>query len=45
MFTADALGYTPLHYAASYGHKMAVQMVMWGGGGGRVAMVLITYRK
>ena len=27
VFTADALGYTPLHYAASYGHKMAVQMV------------------
>ena len=26
-FTTDTNGFTPLHYAASYGHKMAVQMV------------------
>ena len=25
-FTPDSSGFTPLHYAASYGHKMAVQM-------------------
>ena len=26
-FTPDVNGLTPLHYAAYYGHKMAVQMV------------------
>ena len=25
-FTPDSSGFTPLHYAALYGHKMAVQM-------------------
>ena len=26
-FTADSNGFTPLHYAANYGHRMSVQMV------------------
>lgn len=26
-FTVDSSGFTPLHYAASSGHKMAIQMV------------------
>ena len=26
-FPVDIDGYTPLHYAASHGHKMAVQIV------------------
>ena len=27
-FAADNTGFTPLHYASSYGHKMAVQMLL-----------------
>ena len=41
-FPADSDGYTPLHYAASHGHKMAVQIVRQPGSVCRMCPILVS---